>query len=801
MDTSRGIVSTGPGPTRVPPYQYLLWSLLLAVTLSGVYALVNWRMNAGTGLTQTISQRAGVWYIPSSGLYDLSLSATAPATWSIDGEVAVDSAASHGAAQRTVWLSAGFHPIELTCEPQADASALRMWWAPAEGVLRPLNSTQLFPAMPSSPRLRAMIEVVRNALRFLVAASVAVFTYLCLVSLVSLVSGPLARHIASSATRTPRRVLIVVLPVLVVGYAAALRFDALTVNYGPVKSPHWLHSLQQHAPRSLQALWPASVRWDAVPDYPHHDGPPTKYTSDPYTYLQFARAMHSFYAAHYREPLFPGVTKVFLWILNDQDVAVSFASALFSVLAVVATYLLGSYAFSRSIGLGASLLMAIEYDVVSAGVNGGRDDAFMFAVVICAYAMLRYARVASRGNAIFLGVCGGLACLVRITAVSFLVPGFIYLLVTSTRPWKTRLSGLGVGVLTMAIVVGPYLFNCWRVFGDPLYAIDVHTATYLQSEGQVGESRPSAAAYVESKMFSRPMRMLDTVALGLTSYPFLNKWQGFDRWLPSLGVWLSWAALFGLIVCAGSGPGRLLLLVLVTSLLPFAVTWTLIADWRFTQHAYPLFLVASCVAIGQVIHWAAPSNVRALFVQPRRRLTRVAFWTVLAGGIVVSGWLVLRVLPVLAVRESLAAHDEVTIMAGGRDFSFFGEGWSAPLTGGSVTSRVATGASAVMWLPLPRAGDYDLTVRLDPFPRPLGEAIDRPSTLRMFVNGRFVSNLDLRWNPARVGAYEIHLPRSFVTPGQNRLTFVADKGAAFDLWYVRVRPLTAAGSAAPAPGT
>ena len=64
--------------------------------------------------------------------------------------------------------------------------------------------------------------------------------------------------------------------------------------------------------------------------------------------------MRSFYAAHYREPLFPFIIKIFLALLNDQDVAVSFASGAFSVLSVVATYLLGVYAFSTWGGIGCS---------------------------------------------------------------------------------------------------------------------------------------------------------------------------------------------------------------------------------------------------------------------------------------------------------------------------------------------------------------------------------------------------------------------------------------------------------------
>ena len=39
--------------------------------------------------------------------------------------------------------------------------------------------------------------------------------------------------------------------------------------------------------------------------------------------------MTSFYGAHFREPVFPFAVKSYLWLLDDQDVAVSFASATF----------------------------------------------------------------------------------------------------------------------------------------------------------------------------------------------------------------------------------------------------------------------------------------------------------------------------------------------------------------------------------------------------------------------------------------------------------------------------------------
>ena len=157
--------------------------------------------------------------------------------------------------------------------------------------------------------------------------------------------GLLGRRVSRVVPFTVGQTLAGAVTVLVVIYGAFLRLDAITLRYGPVSRPSWLRTLQQTR-GSASLLRPAGVTWTAVPTYPHRDGPPTHYVSDPYAYLQYAREMRSFYAAHRREPLFPFATKVFLRLLRNQDVAVSFASAASSVLAIIGTLALGWYAFS-----------------------------------------------------------------------------------------------------------------------------------------------------------------------------------------------------------------------------------------------------------------------------------------------------------------------------------------------------------------------------------------------------------------------------------------------------------------------
>ena len=573
---------------------------------------------------------------------------------------------------------------------------------------------------------------------------------------------------------------------VVVLYGAILRLDALTQMYGPVISPGWLNLLQQ-ARIGESVLRPQAMTWAPVPDYPHADGPPTRYRSDPYTYLKYAREMRSFYAAHLREPLFPFVTKVFLWLFNQQDVAVSFASAAFSIVAIVATYLVGAIAFSRVVGLIAAFAFAIEYELIGWNVGGWRDDAFTAAVVVCAYTMLRYWRTPSRANALLMGMAAGLACLVRITSLSFVVAGFGFLLVLRGRAWKSRLTELGLASITAAAITAPYIVNCWLTFGDPLYAINFHTGAYRATEGKSLEVKQTAGEYLGQHFRASPVRSIDTFILGMTSYPFTNKWRGFKPWGDWLGTWLSRAALLGLLLFLASGGGRLLLVVLAGSMLPYAFTWRVASDWRFTEHTYPFYLLAAGFAIWEILALLISSQRRerlAPYGRLEPLLTAAAVLMTIAGAI----WTMTHLLPPLIVKEALASGENVSITAGDRDAAFFADGWAGTVREGNVTTRAARGSYSRLDVPLPDVRDYDMTARLDPDPRPVEGAVPQLPAVAVFVNNQRLSSFDMAWNPQRVGAYDFRVPASLVKPGMNRITFMSENGPRFKLWYLRIRP-------------
>ena len=256
--------------------------------------------------------------------------------------------------------------------------------------------------------------------------------------------------------------------------------------------------------------------------------------------------------------------------------------------------------------------------------------------------------------------------------------------------------------------------------------------------------------------------------------------------VPSSGRWLSWAALAGLLLFTGTAAGRLLLVVLVASLVPYALTWQLIFDWRFTEHAYPFFLIAACVAVTSVggTLWSVRSGVVDLWPPAGRT---VAFWGAMVGAAIL-GWLVItRVMPGLTFEEALRAGESATILAGDRDALFFTNDWPQVVTSGAMSTRVASGTRASLRIPLPADTEYDGFVRMDPARGPMA-AGTTPVPIHVLLNGRLLATCDTGSTPARVGACRFHVPAGIARKGMNRLTFAAGAPVdGFRLWYLRLQ--------------
>jgi hypothetical protein len=288
-------------------------------------------------------------------------------------------------------------------------------------------------------------------------------------------------------------------------------------------------------------------------------------------------------------------------------------------------------------------------------------------------------------------------------------------------------------------------------------------------------------------------------------FPFVTKFRGFYGWWPTLGPVLRWLSALGLLVWIWQPPGRLLLLMLFSSLAPYMITWTLQGggEWRFTMHAYPFYLLAAFAAVA----WIA-DGLRALFVAraetlKRWRDNRVAVKIAATAALIAVAWVGDFWSPYFVAREGLLAGESTSIAAGDNDGVFFGSGWTGLVHSGMVTSRFSRAERATLRVPFPERRAYHVVLRMDATP----DANGSPQRVHVFIDNHPAGVFDLTWNEERVGAVTMDVSANEISPGRAQLEFVADRVAplgaqaetafpevpatlpvAFRLWYVRVTP-------------
>jgi hypothetical protein len=618
------------------------------------------------------------------------------------------------------------------------------------------------------------------------------------------VSGPverttLRRRLSASVGAWPsalrrRRTAAHLLALAITLFGALLRLDAFVAKYGTVDHPAWARVATQHIAPLAGAVSPERMNW------PREARPFVG--GDPINYLKYAREMESFYQPHVREPVYLALTRASLWAMNNQDVGISLASGIGSTTAVFATYLLGAALLSPLVGLLAALFLAIEFEAITWAPDGWRDDTFTATVLLCAWAFLRLRRHPSTARAIVAGTLAAAACLTRITALSFILPAAIWYVVEGPRgDWRRRARDAGIAAAVCALLVAPYLISCAIATGDPFLAINYHTVYYRHAEGWPVDQPMGVADYLRAKFVDRPVATLDVGFNGIAVQPFGTKWNGLDLWLPGLSRVLQTLSLAGLALLPFTPAGRLFLVMLTTSLLPYTFTWNL-GDggaWRFTMHAYPFYLVAGSAAV--VLIARAVRNLIRLRARPRTDTVVSMAWKAAVVAVVgFTGVALYYGLPWFVAREAIAKGDSTSLETGARDRVFYRDGWSPPHRDG-VTVRVSRAERASVRVPLPEQRDYDIVLRIDPVVPGTQERVD------VLFNRYYVGALRLTWNPERVGSYRIPVRASMVRVGSNEVTIIPDElveasagGPRFGwldpaervgvrLWYIRVLPL------------
>ncbi len=722
-----------------------------------------------------VARWQGLWWVSRTGLHRMAVSTDAATRVFVDEQLVLTrkAGARHARTQASVTLEAGYHRFAV--EVLGPVRDLKIRRAGGDGAFQDFRAWELLPEVPPSMTLALLRGVDRLPwLAALAWAVAALFAFALLAR--ALQRKPEVAH--ALARRAPA-----MLAVLIFFAGAALRLEALLDRYWIDDRPTWAERVLP----TLRQLHPEAVQWELQEE---------PYRGDPTSYLRHARAMRHFYEARFREPFFVAAAKAGLCLVGGRDLGISIASAFFSALTVLAVYFLGAAALSPLVGLIAAGGLAIDQAVISLSVEGWRDDTFAFWVVLTALAALKTYDTGSDLHALFLGVAGAGATLTRITSFSLVLPLLAVLIVfPRRRPFRARVRGVALSAGVFLLLVVPFLISCAVAYGDPFESINGVAGAYYK--GSPVPAAPSVAHLLRTRF--RPFQLLDTALVGYTVYPFIRKWNFFDWW-PPLGPALAGLALAGGALLLLSPRGRLLWVAWAGALFPFVFTWQVLGGdaWRLTLHAYPFYLVAAGVTVYGALRLVTSAEARqSAWHWLRTRNPRST--ALLALGLFVGGWVALRGLPYLVVREAIRAGQPTRIAAGARDALFFTRGWYPPVATNNLSLRWSRGRAAQLRIPLRSGTAYRLSLRLDP----PGPEPPSPQMVRVALNGTPLALCSLRLDPERIGRCELSVPAAIVKDGANRLELQAtyparkatpandvdpDWDVGFAFWYLSVIP-------------
>ena len=728
-----------------------------------------------------VARWSGVWRVTQRGRHRLVVATEGVAQVSVDGEVVLSrrAAARRESTHTALTLVPG--PHALVVELQGPAESFRVEVTDPGGQPRAFTSSELVARAPGG-WTELWLRSGALAARLLPCLGVA----LLLLSVPLLSTGERRPSVTPSRLERATPFLLAVLVFL---YGSALRLEALVERFWQPE-PAWAERLLP----ALAELHPSAVRW------PAHSGP---YVGDPLAYLRHARHMKHFYEARFREPFFVAAAKVGLVLSGGDDRGISIASAVFSALTVLALFALGAAAVSPLVGLLASTGFALDQMVIHWSVEGWRDDAFAFLVVLTALAALRLYDEGSPLHAVFLGAAGAGATLTRITSFSLVVPLlFCLALVPRARPRRERYRAVALATLVFLGLVTPFLLSCWRAFGDPFESINGVTPAYYGG----GTVPKDASVFNMMRESFRPWQLLDTAFIGSTVYPFARKWHFEGFWAP-LGPILAVLALLGAPLLLLFPRGRLLWVAWACALFPFIFTWRVRGGdaWRLTLHSYPFYLIAAGTAVQGVLSLVLSRGARVT----AGAWIRGASWRPWAGLALGGAALVsfgVYGLYYLVPREAVLAGREGLIAASPRDRLFFVKGFHPPAPTTNMFVRCSRDRVAEVRLPLRPGLDHRLVMRLLPPGRE-----GRGQRVGVALNGVDLGAVDVGLDPSGFGRYEVMAPAAAVKPSDNRLELRTEslaRGAPMDgpdpewnvgfvLWYVTVTPLERAASSSP----
>jgi hypothetical protein len=299
---------------------------------------------------------------------------------------------------------------------------------------------------------------------------------------------------------------------LLVLYGSLLRFEALLAHSD-------LAGRDERAARIHEALWP----W--LPGYGvfnPENAPEDPYRADVRSYLDRAEAMgrEGFYAPSFREPFYVLLVRAFVGLAGGP-IGILVESTFFSALTLALFYFVAARLHGRFWAVALLVPLVLHHWLVLDAPTGYRESAYSFFLLalVAAFALCR----SWLSSAIASGILGALLCLIRLSALSIVVP--LVAIRVFRLEAKARLPFAATFGLVLLLLVGPYLYSNFRAHGDPFYSVSFHTQFWLRAEGlDRGQGPVSLSRYFTD--FERTGALARGTLLGLTVLPLRTYWSG-----------------------------------------------------------------------------------------------------------------------------------------------------------------------------------------------------------------------------------------------------------------------------------
>lgn len=261
------------------------------------------------------------------------------------------------------------------------------------------------------------------------------------------------------------------------------------------------------------------------------NAPEDPYRADVRSYLDRAEALprDGFYAPSFREPFYPLLVSVFTGLAGGP-IGILLESTFFSALTLVLFYFVAAKLHGRFWAIALLVPLVLHQWLVLDAPTGYRESAYSFFLLafIAAIALGR-GRILS---AVLAGALGGLLCLIRLSALSIVLP-LLAIRALRLRP-KERPGFAAASGLVLLLLVGPFLYSNFRAHGDPFYSVSFHTEFWLRAE-KLDEGQGPVSLWRYFTDFERAGALVRGTLLGLTVLPLRTFWNGL-RHFPLLAA-------------------------------------------------------------------------------------------------------------------------------------------------------------------------------------------------------------------------------------------------------------------------